>query len=96
MIDPAAAVTRLVDKLEQAGLVRRERVGTDRRQVLVHITPSGLDKLAELDPLVTAVDAGVTAALSDAELQEFNRLLGLVRGAIAQREKGRKGEGEKV
>jgi DNA-binding MarR family transcriptional regulator len=31
----------LVDRMEMRGLVRRERVGADRRQVLVRLTPAG-------------------------------------------------------
>lgn len=82
MIDPAAAVTRLVDKLEQADLVVRARVGTDRRQVLCRITDKGSALLSELDPIVAAVHANVAGALSDTELREFNRLLDRMRSAI--------------
>ena len=87
MIDPAAAVTRLVDKLVQAELVARERVGSDRRQVLCRITAKGTALLAELDPIVTAVNTSVAQALSDEELREFNRMLDRIRGAIAAGEK---------
>lgn len=82
MIDPAAAVTRLVDKLEHSGLVARARVGSDRRQVLCRITAKGSALLTELDPLVAAVHASVAAALSDAELREFNGMLDRMRAAI--------------
>lgn len=42
-------LTRLLDRLEAAGLVRRARKDADRRVVRVSITPSGLDLLARLD-----------------------------------------------
>jgi DNA-binding MarR family transcriptional regulator len=87
MIDPAAAVTRLVDKLERAGLVSRARVGNDRRQVVCRITAKGSALLAELDPVVAAVHTSVAEALSDAELREFNRLLDRFRVAITASEK---------
>ena len=85
MIDPAAAVTRLVDKLEQSGLVARHRVGSDRRQVLCRITPKGSALLGELDPVVAAVHTSVSDALSDDELREFNRMLDRMRSAMAPR-----------
>ena len=37
-----SGITRLVDRIEAAGLVRRERVVGDRRGVLVALTPAGL------------------------------------------------------
>lgn len=42
-------VTRLVDRLQQDGLVRRLRCSADRRVVRVEITEAGLERLAELD-----------------------------------------------
>jgi DNA-binding MarR family transcriptional regulator len=42
-------VTRLADRLEKAGLVRRERSVSDRRVVMTTITPKGLELLARLD-----------------------------------------------
>jgi DNA-binding MarR family transcriptional regulator len=38
----------LVDRLEERGLVERARGQDDRRQVRVHLTPQGLDKLRRL------------------------------------------------
>ncbi|MEJ5366935.1 MAG: MarR family transcriptional regulator [Bryobacteraceae bacterium] len=42
-------LTRLLDRLEAAGLVRRARNDADRRVVRVAITPSGLELLGRLD-----------------------------------------------
>lgn len=42
-------LTRLLDRLEQRGFVRRERGTTDRRVVLATITEEGLDLLDALD-----------------------------------------------
>jgi DNA-binding MarR family transcriptional regulator len=41
--------TRLLDRLEETGLVARTRGGEDRRLVMARITPKGLDLLAPLD-----------------------------------------------
>ena len=36
-----SGLTRVIDRMEGAGLVRRERPPDDRRVVLVHMTPEG-------------------------------------------------------
>jgi DNA-binding MarR family transcriptional regulator len=40
-----SGVTRLVDRLERAGLVTRSRVASDGRGVAAELTPAGLDRL---------------------------------------------------
>ncbi|MCW2924482.1 MAG: MarR family transcriptional regulator [Thermoleophilia bacterium] len=40
-----AAVTTLVDRLEDAGLVRRGSDGSDRRRTVVHVTDAALDRM---------------------------------------------------
>jgi DNA-binding MarR family transcriptional regulator len=45
-------VTRLLDRLEDTGLIARTR-GDDRRYVTTRITPKGLDVLRDLDAVVT-------------------------------------------
>jgi DNA-binding MarR family transcriptional regulator len=40
-----SGVTRLVDRLERAGLVARHRVDTDGRGVIAELTPDGLERL---------------------------------------------------
>lgn len=40
-----SGLTRVIDRMEEAGLVRRERPSDDRRVVKVFITPTGLETL---------------------------------------------------
>ena len=82
MIEQAPGVTRLLDRLEAKGLVRRERCATDRRQVLCWITGEGRSLLAALDPAVEAADVAVIAGLDEAERQGLLRLLEKVRTAV--------------
>lgn len=80
MIEEAAGITRLIDKLEAAELVRRDRgASSDRRQVFCCITEKGLELLATLDPPVTAADDQTLALLDDARLDELLRVLEEVR-----------------
>jgi DNA-binding MarR family transcriptional regulator len=68
-------LTGLLDRLDRAGLVRRDRSAEDRREVLVSITDKGKELLAELDEPVLELHRKVLGHLSAAELAELNRLL---------------------
>ena len=57
MIEEGTTITRLLDKLEEAALIRRERSVPDRRQVLCFVADGGRKLLDTLDPLVNAADA---------------------------------------
>lgn len=82
LIDPAAAITRLVDKLDRAGLLERERTSTDRRQVTCRITPAGLDLLTQVDPEVERLASALADALGVEELTDFNRKLDRFRAGL--------------
>lgn len=68
-------VTRLVDRLEAAGLVERERSPRDRRVVNVKLTLEGRRAVDALDQPVLALHQAQLGHLSRAELAELNRLL---------------------
>jgi DNA-binding MarR family transcriptional regulator len=72
-------ITRLVDRLEEAGLVCRMRSQEDRRVVRVSITAAGLELLARLDHPVLEMHQRQLAHLTRKELAELNRLLVKVR-----------------
>jgi DNA-binding MarR family transcriptional regulator len=79
MIERAPGITRLLDRLEAAGLVTRHRCSEDRRRVLCGITAKGLATLAKLDEPITA-DSGLrTRRLTKAELDTLLDLLGRLR-----------------
>lgn len=75
MVTQTPDITRLVDRLEAAGLVRRERTEADRRLVLVHVTAAALALLARLDEPILALHRAQMEHLSADELAELNRLL---------------------
>lgn len=80
MIEEAAGITRLIDKLENASLVKRTRQGkSDRRQVYCHITPAGLALLRELDNLVELAIEAALAMLSEGQLETLIALLDRIR-----------------
>jgi DNA-binding MarR family transcriptional regulator len=75
MITRTPDVTRLLDRLESNGLVQRQRVETDRRVVLVRLTPAGSRLLSQLDEPVQKLHEQQFARLNDRELQDLIRLL---------------------
>jgi len=83
MLEEAPGITRLLDRLEAKGLVRRQRCPKDRRQHLCWITPAGLDLLASLDEPVVKHSHEVLKGLRRDEQAALVRLLDRVRAAHA-------------
>ena len=79
MIHEAPGITRLLDKLEKAGLARRERTASDRRQVFCFITEQGLAVVNELEQEMRDADEAAVGNLSDAEQRQLLTLLEGVR-----------------
>ena len=75
MIEKTPGVTRLLDRLEEKGWVRRERCREDRRQVLCHLTEEGDALLAELDEPIIAGDRACMSRLSEDEQRQLAELL---------------------
>ena len=79
MIEQAPGVTRLLDRLEVKGLVRRQRCAQDRRQVLCWLTPTGLELVERLDEPVDSADAEAVAMLTPEEQERLLRMLDAIR-----------------
>ncbi|MDX1646123.1 MAG: MarR family transcriptional regulator [Longimicrobiales bacterium] len=82
MIERTPGVTRLIDRMEKKGWVRRERCTEDRRRVWCLITDEGLDLLARLDGPIDAVDDILAGALDDKELERFVEYMNRLRAHI--------------
>jgi DNA-binding MarR family transcriptional regulator len=72
-------VTRLLDRMEQAGLVDRERDTADRRLVTTRITAKGLRLLDEIDGPVKKVHEEQLGHMNNAELRSLIALLAKAR-----------------
>ena len=72
-------ITGLIDRLEQAGFVRRVRCEKDRRVIYVALADHGIKALAALDEPLAALHHQLLGHLSQAELKELIRLLERVR-----------------
>lgn len=69
------ALTRLLDQLEERGLIERQRSESDRRVVELTLTAVGRRKVAELLPLAVDGLNNAVASFSKAEFSELVRLL---------------------
>ncbi len=81
MIARVPDATRLLDRMEAAGLVERERSSEDRRFVTTRITEEGLRLLEELDEPIIDLHARQFSALNERELGTLIELLGRVRSS---------------
>ena len=83
MITPVPDATRLLDRMEAAGLIVRERQGDDRRFVSTRITASGLDLLDRLDEPIRELHRSHVGGMTPAELQTLIGALERVRSSVA-------------
>jgi DNA-binding MarR family transcriptional regulator len=81
LIEETPGVTRLLDRMEARGWVKRERCEKDRRVVYAKITERALELLARIDPLLAEFERGSLPMLGEAEVQE---LIGLLERARAR------------
>jgi DNA-binding MarR family transcriptional regulator len=65
----------LLDELEDAGLVERQRDPSDRRRHVVRMTTAGAKTLARLRTLSAQLDAEFFGALDPSEREQLHRLL---------------------
>jgi DNA-binding MarR family transcriptional regulator len=79
-------ITGLIDRLEQAGLVRRQRCDEDRRVIFVAITDKATQLVNRLDEPVLNLHQTLMARLSKTELKELSRLLERVRESLSTAE----------
>jgi len=75
MIQVVPAITGLIDRLQEAGMVTRRRCETDRRVVYVDLTDKARSLLTDLDEPVLELHRDLLGHLSRTELKELVQLL---------------------
>ena len=82
-----SGLTRLVDRLERAGLVERERGEVDPRQMYARLTDRGLDALAEATPThIAGIRERFLEPLSDEQTTQLAAIWRAVLGPEAERQ----------
>jgi DNA-binding MarR family transcriptional regulator len=75
MCHDSGALTRVLDQLEQRGLIERHRNRADRRTVELILTDAGLATVNSLVPTVVGLLNGALADFTPDEARTFTRLL---------------------
>ena len=78
-----SGITRVVDRLDRHGLVRREPCPGDRRSSFAVLTDNGHDRVqGVLTPLVEEIQACFTGVLDDEQLAALLNALRAIRDAV--------------
>ena len=75
MVNRMSNTTRLIDKLIEKNLVKREICTDNRRKIELSITQRGLDLLVKLDPLISNEEEKLMRSLT---VNEKKQLFGLL------------------
>lgn len=76
-------LTRLLDRLTTAGLVRKLPIAEDRRKAQVTLTPAGTELHANLAAAAKAANAQLIAGFSPDEVAQLRHLLDRIAGNLA-------------
>lgn len=79
MVTRVPDVTRLMDRLQKAGLLERVRCAADRRIVRAHISPAGKQLLRKIDKHVDRAERALFPRLSPREVDKLSLLLAKAR-----------------
>jgi DNA-binding MarR family transcriptional regulator len=79
MISRDPDITRLLDRLEERGLVGRCREDPDRRKILVRISPAGMTLLASLDAAICSLHRDQLGHLTRTQIRQLSALLASAR-----------------
>ena len=75
LVNKASDATRLVDKLERQGLVKRSQSKDDRRRMIVKVTAAGRRVFARLTPRIKELHVEQMAGLTEADKRSLTSLL---------------------
>lgn len=78
MLDKESNASRLIDKLENSGLIKRVQCPKDRRQIEITINEKGLNLLEQINPEVEKIKSEMTG-LNVEEAKMLNHLLDKLR-----------------
>jgi MarR family 2-MHQ and catechol resistance regulon transcriptional repressor len=77
-------ITVVVDHLERDGLVERRRSATDRRSIVIHLTPAGRRLFRHIFPAHAEFVGDLASVLTEAEQKNLGALLKKLGKAVAE------------
>jgi MarR family transcriptional regulator, transcriptional regulator for hemolysin len=75
---------RMIDRLEEAGLVERRRDAADRRAWRIHLTPAAAPVLVKLEAMGVQFNADILTGVSEADREAALRVLARIRHNLDQ------------
>lgn len=84
----SGGMTNRIDRLEAAGLIERQKHPSDRRGVLVALTPKGWALIERLVLLHVDNERAMLASLGEDEQRQLDQLLAKLLQGMAQAKKG--------
>ena len=76
-----ASITRIINKLEKKGLVKRIASERDRREYLIHITDGGRERYDQTLPKMNEIETAIADMVDGDDRDHFiDTLIGLVEG----------------
>jgi DNA-binding MarR family transcriptional regulator len=83
-------ITRLLDRMETRGLIRRERSSLDRRAIITRISDAGLSLAAAIDQPIRKMNQAKLGAFGREKLAELTAVLERIREAFEKTSNERK------
>lgn len=80
----SASVTGILGRMEKRGLVKRENMNGNRRSLYVSMTDEGRRLSKVVEDTFLAVDSAAIKGMSDDEVSEFMRLLGIINNNLTE------------
>ena len=78
MVNKMSNTTRLIDKLIQKKLVKRNVCIKNRRKIELFITEGGLDLLKKIDPISDEIEKKILSNISSQDLNSLISILNLI------------------
>jgi MarR family transcriptional regulator for hemolysin len=75
---------RMIDRLEEAGLVERRRDGADRRAWRIHLTEKAAPVIAKLEAMGIGFNADILAGIPETDREAALRVLARIRHNLDQ------------
>jgi DNA-binding MarR family transcriptional regulator len=76
---------RMIDRMQEAGLVERRADPADRRAWRIHLTPAGQARLVELKPMANILFDDAVAGLSAKQQSDLETMLNVMRANLTRR-----------
>lgn len=80
----SASVTGILGRMEKRGLVKRENMNGNRRSLYVSMTDEGRRLSKVVEDTFLSVDSAAIRGMSEDEVSEFMRLLGIINNNLTE------------